>query len=57
MDGAVEMQDKPARVAWVTPELKAMSVQQTFTGSIPLPEEAIGAQTGNDLGLGGPGAS
>ena len=39
---------------WVSPTLSIMSVRETYTGPIQLPEEAIGAQTGNDLGLAGP---
>lgn len=40
--------------AWVAPQLNIMSVRETYTGPIQIPEEAIGAQTGQDLGLAGP---
>lgn len=45
------------KVAWTAPQLSVMSVRETYTGPIVLPEEAIGAQTGSDLGLAGPQGS
>ena len=39
------------------PKISEISIRSTQTGPVVAPEEAIGAQSGTDLGIQGPGPS